>query len=135
MLAVVAGARDGVVDGLASCIVDEGEGGARIRNSRVPAPRDRLAVDASRRAVEHPEALGVVDGSVGGLSDVGGFENVRVDVAEGVEGGVVGVVGVAPGAQVRGEELHCLRDVALAYHVFDRGGDGFWGDGVDGSEG
>lgn len=136
---VVLGARDSRVDGLAGGVVDETERGARVGDGRVGVAGDARAVDARRGAGEHPEALRVVDGGVVdlGLGDVGGGERGRVDVAEGVEGGafVVGVGGVAPGAQVGGEELHVFGDIVLQDHVLHGRLHGLRGDGVDAAPG
>lgn len=136
---VVLGARDGGVDGLAGGVVDETERGARVGDGRVARASDAGAVDGGGGAVEHPEALRVVDRGVIDLvlGDAGVREGGRVDEAEGVEGFalVARVGGVAPGAQVRGEELHGLGDVGLRDHVLHGGLHGGGGDGVDAAKG
>ena len=130
---IVLAAGDGVVDGLAQVVVDEGEGRARVGDGLVAGAGDRLAGDGGGGAVEHPEPLGLVHGRVvRGLAAQGGL----VDVAEGVEGlAFVRVVGVLDGTEVGGEELRGLGDVVLGNHVLDRGLDAGGGDGVDFAEG
>lgn len=130
---VVFAARDGVVDGLAEVVVDEGERRARVRNGLVAGAGDVLASDDGRGALEHPEPLRVVHGRVVWSLAAQGRP---VDVSEGVEGGaLVRVVGVLDGAEVGGEELRGLGDVVLGDHVLDWGLDAGGGDGVDGTEG
>lgn len=112
---IVLGAGNGRIDGFACNIIDETKCGARVGDSGVAGARDIRAVNGGRGAVEHPEALRVVDRGVidVALGHTSGGECGLVDVAESVEGlALVARVGsVAPGAQVRGEELHVLWDV------------------------
>ena len=130
---VVFAARDRVVDRFAGVVVDEGEGRSRVGDGLVAGPGDCLTGDDGGGAVEHPEALRVVDGRVvWGLAAEGGL----VDVAEGVEGfAFVGVVGVFDGAEVGGEELRSLGDVVLGDHVLDGRLHRLGRHGVDGSKG
>ena len=130
---IVLAAGDGLVDGLAGLVVDEGEGGPRVGDGGVAGAGDRLAGHDGGGAVEHPEALGVVHGGVvRGLA----AEGRLVDVAEGVEGfALVRVLGVFDGAELDGEELGCLGDVRLRDHVLHRGLHRRGGDGVDGPKG
>ena len=79
---VVCAAWDGLVDSLAGRVVDKAEGGSRIGNGGVAGALNCLASDHRRGGVEHPEALGVIDGSVeGGLAAEGSL----INVAEGIE--------------------------------------------------
>lgn len=130
---VVFAAGDRLVDRLAGLVVDEGEGRSGVGDGGVAGPGDGFAGHDGGGAVEHPEALGVVDGGVVGGLAAQGF---LVDVAKGVEAfAFVGIVRVFDGAEVGGEELGGLGDVVLGDHVLDgslhRGGS----DGVDGSPG
>lgn len=130
---IVFAARDGVVDGFAGAVVDEGEGRAGVGDGFVAGSFDGLAGYDGGAAVEHPEALGFVDGGVVGRLAA---EGRLIDVAEGVEGfALVGVVDVFDGAEVGGEKFRGLRDVVLGDHVLDRGLDRIGCDGVDGTEG
>lgn len=115
-LAVVAGARDGVVDGGAGVVVDEGEGGARVGDGAVARALEGPAVDGGRGRVEHPEALAAVDRRVMDFL-ARGLDGRLVDEAEGVEGLVVG--GVAPRGQLGREQRRRARDVVLRDHVLD----------------
>ena len=130
---IVFAAGDGVVDGFAGAVVDEGEGRAGVGDGLVAGPLDGLAGDDGGGAVEHPEALGFVDGGV-----VGRFaaEGLLINVAEGVEVlALVRVVDDLDGAEVGGEEFRGLWDVVLGDHVLDRGLDTARLDGVDGAKG
>ena len=79
---VVFAAWDGLVNSLAGRVIDKAEGGSRIGNGGVAGALNCLASNHCRSGVEHPEALGVIDGSVeGGLAAEGGL----INVAEGIE--------------------------------------------------
>ena len=124
---------DRVVDGFAGAVVDEGEGCAGVSDGFVARSFDGLAGYDGGGAVEHPEALGTIDGGV-----VGGFaaEGLLINVAEGVEGfALVWIVDVFNGAEISGEKLRGLCDIILQDHVLDRGLDTAGFDGVDGTKG
>ena len=130
---IVFAAWDGVVDGFAGAVVDEGEGCAGVSDGFVAGSLDGLAGYDGGGAVKHPEALGTIDGGV-----VGGFaaKGLLINVAEGVEGfALVWVVDVFNGAEVGGEKLRGLWDIILGDHVLDRGLDTAGLDGVDGTKG
>ena len=77
-----------------------------------------------------------VDGGVVRLRDARGLKGRLVDVAEGVERCArVRVAGVAPRAEVGGEELLAGGDVVLADQVLDGRVGGAGSDGVDGAKG
>ena len=130
---IVFAAWDGGVNGFAGAVVDEGESCAGVSDGFVAGSFDGLAGYDGRGAVEHPEALGFIDGGV-----VGGFaaEGLLINVAEGVEGfALVWVVDVLNGAEIGGEKLRGLWDIILGDHVLDRGLDTAGLDGVDGTKG
>jgi len=132
---IVRGARDGGVDSLAGGVVNKSKGSARISDGGIARASNAGAVDAGGGGVEHPEALGVIDGSVDGLlarSSDGGL----VDVTKGVEGdALVWVTGIAPRAEVGGEELLILGNIVLSDHILHRGLGGSGSDSVDGPPG
>ena len=130
---IVFAARNRGVDGFARAVVDKGEGCAGVGDGFVAGSFDGLAGYDGRGAVEHPEALGFINGGV-----EGGFaaEGLLIDVAEGVEGfALVWVVDVFDGAEIGGEKLGGLWDIILRDHVLDRGLDRAGLDGVDGTKG
>ena len=132
---VKVGARDGSVDGHTRLIINEGEGGPRVRDGGVPRARDGFAVHRGGSAVEHPEPLrGVHWCVVGGCHAFSG-QHVRVDVPKRVEGHAFRVVGIPPSAQVSSEESLAGLDVVLRDEVFDRGVGRRGRDCVDGAEG
>ena len=133
---VVGGTWNGIVDSLAGAIVNKSKGSASISDGGVATTVDRLSANGSRCTIEHPEALGVVDGSVVGLCYTSSFDDILIDVAKGVEGfALVGVIDITPRTKVGGEKLACLWDVLLSDHVFDWSLCGSRGDGVDITEG
>ena len=130
---IVFAAWNGLVDGFAGCVVNESESGSGISNGGVARAFDCLAGYDCRGAVEHPEALGVVNGRVvRGLAAKG----VLVNVAKGVEGfAFVWIVGVFDRAKIGGEELGSLGNIVLRYHILNGSLHGVGSDGVDGSPG
>lgn len=136
VLAAVGRSLDGLVQGIADLVRDEGQSGTSVGDGKVVAQVDGLAVDGGRLGRELPEALGGVNVGPGDVL-TRGLDEVLVDVAEGVKRLSIIVPGAVEG---RREELCFLGDVALGDHVGD--GSRLWvwsaegaGDGVDLREG
>ncbi len=128
---IVFAAWDGLVDSLAGRVVNKAEGGSRIGNGGVAGALNCLASHHCRGGVEHPEALGVIDGSVvGGLAAEGSL----INVAEGIERlAFVRIIRVFYATKVGREKLRVLWNITLADHVLDGCLDGSWLDGIDAS--
>lgn len=149
-----------VVDLLAQIIADQGKCGTGICDGSIGTAVDDLAVDGGRGRGELPEAFCGVDTHVVGLLDAAAVEDFLVDVTECVEGlALVGILLIAPGAEVAGEKFLVFLDVVLgylwidgsvydiarvavcllrrngkSYHVFDRCSDSLRLDSVDFAE-
>lgn len=131
LVAVVLGAWDGSVDGLAGIISDQSKSGSGVSNGSVAALVNGLAVDSCRGGVEHPETLGVVHW---GVVDIltRGLDSGIVDVTKGVERcSLVWFISVAPAAKICSEEFRGLWNVGLSNHVLNRGLDWLWLNCVD----
>lgn len=125
LLGVDVRAGDLGVEVLEGRVVDQTQRRARVRDGGVAARAgDRLPIDDHGRGFEAPEAIL----SVGVIvherrvphAPTPRRQRRRVDVPEGVETlAVIGVVGVAPTTQLRGEELLPSYNVFLIDHVLD----------------
>jgi len=127
---VVLGSRNGLVNGFNCRVVNQAERGSGVGNGSVAARASNcLAVDGGSRAVEHPEALTVVNGRVSQSFPVKG---ILINFAESVERlTLVGIARVTPAAKIRGKKLRTWRDVLLGDHVGDWSRLWLWRDGVD----
>ena len=90
LLLVVLAAWDGIVDGLAKAVVDEGQSGAGIGYSSVSRSFNLLAANRCGSAVELPEALRAINwGVVWRLA----CQRRLVNIAESVEGcAMIGII-------------------------------------------